>query len=100
MSGFQRRRLELALPCTRLPASPPNAKDGPTSRSTFFLHLLRILSLAAAVGLLVALAVVLEGGSHMIATVSVHLAVLTGVAAGSRVEGRAMGIRLSSEPLP
>ena len=48
-----------------------------------------MLSLAAVVGLLMALAVALEGGPRMIAALSIHLAVLVGVAAGSRVEGRA-----------
>jgi hypothetical protein len=83
----------VALPCIRLPATPCNRKDGPTSRSTFFLHLLRMLSLAAVVGLLMALAVALEGGPRMIAALSIHLAVLIGVAAGSRVEGRATSAR-------
>jgi hypothetical protein len=90
----------MALPCTRLPATPPNGKDGLTSRPTFFLHLSRLLGVAIVVGLLTALAVVLEGGSHMIAAVSIHLAVLTGVAAGSRVEGRATYSRLGLEALP
>jgi hypothetical protein len=90
----------VALPCTRLPATPSNGKDGPTSRSTFFLHLLRMLSFAAVVGLLMALAVALEGGPRMIAALSIHLAVLIGVAAGSRVEGRATSAWVGLEPLP
>ena len=75
------------------PGYPCNRKDGPTSRSTFFLHLSRMLSLAAVAGLLMALAVALEGGPRMIAALSIHLAVLIGVAAGSRVEGRATSAR-------
>jgi hypothetical protein len=50
--------------------------------------------------LLTALAVAFEGGSHMIAAVSVHLVVLVGVAAGSRVEGRATSNGLGLGPLP
>jgi hypothetical protein len=53
------------------------------------MHRFRMLSLAAIVGLLMALAVALEGGPRMIAALSIHLAVLVGVAAGSRVEGSA-----------
>jgi len=90
--------LRCSTPCTRLPATPPNGKDGPTSRSTF--QLLRTLSLAAAVGLLITLAVALEGGTRMIAAVSIHLAVLVGVAAGSRVEGGATSVEVGLEPLP
>jgi hypothetical protein len=91
--------LSAALPCTRLPATPLDGRDGPTGRSTFFLHGLRLLSLAVVV-LLTALAVALEGGSHMTAAVSVHLAVLLGVAAGGRVEGRATSTGHGLEPLP
>ena len=97
---WTRRNLSAAPPCTRLPATPRKRRDGPTNRYTFFLHLLRILSVAVAVGLLTTLAVGLEGGSHMIATASVHLAVVVGVAAGSRVEGREGSTRLGLEPLP
>jgi hypothetical protein len=59
-----------------------------------------MLSLATVVGLLMALAVALEGGPRMIAALSIHLAVLIGVAAGSRVEGRATSAGLGFEPLP
>jgi hypothetical protein len=61
--------------------------------------LLSLLLSAAVIGLLTALAVALEGGSHMIAAVSVHLAVLLGVAAGSRVEGGAKSTGHGLEPL-
>jgi hypothetical protein len=47
-----------------------------------------------------ALAVALEGGPRMIAGLSIHLAVLVGVAAGSRVEGRATSAGVGLEPLP
>jgi hypothetical protein len=59
-----------------------------------------MLSLAAVVGLLMALAVALEGGPRMIAALLIHLAVLVGVAAGSRVEGRATLAGPVFEPLP
>ena len=59
-----------------------------------------MLSLVAVAGLLMALAVALEGGPRMIAGLSIHLAVLVGVAAGSRVEGRAISVGPGFEPLP
>jgi len=59
-----------------------------------------MFSFAAVVGLLMALAVALEGGPRMIGALSIHLAVLIGVAAGSRVEGRATSARVGLELLP